>query len=560
MSALADVPPAEFPSPFFSIVTPVYNPPLTALADMIASVQAQTFSNWELICVDDYSPNPQVLTLLQEAAARDSRIKVIAREANGHIVKASNDGIKAAHGEFIALLDHDDLLTPDALAEMAQVIAVDPQVDYLYSDDDKVSEDYQFYNEFRKSDWAPERMRGQNLTSHFSVIRTKLVQQLGGFREGFEGSQDYDLFLRVTEKARKVVHIPKILYHWKAVVGSAALDDQAKPYAYDAALKALDEHLHRVGISGHAEHINLREWPGTYRIVRDPIPADVLVSVVIPTKGVAGYVWGEDRVFVVTAVRSLLEHGGHPNLEIIIVYDSSTPDSVLAELVSICPPGVLKLIEYAETFNFSRKCNIGVLAACGEVVLLLNDDIEITGRRFISNLIAPLLEPVPPGTAVVGVTGARLLYPDSTIQHAGIEVNDGAYFHSLMHELDEEPGLWGSLLINREVTAVTGACLAIKRELYLQLGGLSENLPNNYNDIDLCLKAWRAGYRVVWLADARAYHFESQSRQNLVHDWELEFLNNRWWQPPQDPYMPPTHERRERHQQLFDFAALSANN
>ena len=341
--------------PLFSIVTPVYDTPLDVLRETISSVERQTCTDWELILVDDNSPEERVREVLREAAERDPRIRVIERATNGHIVEASNDGVAAARGEFIALLDHDDLLTPRALERMQQAIDLEPEVDYLYSDEDKVDAAGGRYSAFRKPSWSPERLRGQMYTSHLSVLRTSLVREVGGFRPGYDGSQDHDLALRVTERARAVVHVPQVLYHWRVVPGSAAGDAEAKPYAWDAGRRAVQDQLDRLGLSGT---VGFGQRPGTYTITRG-LDKDVRISVVIPTRGDQGVVWGQRRHFVVEAVRSLLEKGGWENLEIVVVFDAGTPDAVLDELADLGAPD-LQLVPYAKAFNFSEKCNLGV--------------------------------------------------------------------------------------------------------------------------------------------------------------------------------------------------------
>lgn len=250
-------------NPLFSIITPVYNTPLNVLREMVESILAQEFPDWELILIDDFSSNPEVQTLLTEFTHCDKRIRAEFRTSNGHIVAASNDGIDLAKGEFIVLVDHDDLITDDALAEIANAIKKNPDADYIYSDEDKLGVDGDYYDEFRKPDWSPERLRGQMYTSHLSVLRTSLVREVGGFREGFDGGQDYDLVLRVTEKARQVVHVPRVLYHWRVVPGSAAGDLEAKPYAFIAGKKALQEHRQRIGLSGTVVD---GSTPGTYQV------------------------------------------------------------------------------------------------------------------------------------------------------------------------------------------------------------------------------------------------------------------------------------------------------
>ncbi|WP_125774512.1 glycosyltransferase family 2 protein [Antribacter gilvus] len=511
----------------FSVITPVYDPPVDVLADTIASVQAQTFTDWEWILVDDASPDPAVLRVLRDAAASDARIRVVERNVNGHIVAASNDGIAEAQGEFLALLDHDDLLTEDALAAMASAIEKHPDADYLYSDEDKVAADGTFYDEFDKPDWSPERLRGQMYTSHLSVLRTSLVREVGGFREGFEGSQDHDLVLRVTERARRVVHVPEVLYHWRVVEGSTAGDENAKPYTWEAGRRAVQSHVDRVGIPADVE---LGPVPGTYRLDRRAVPGG-MVSVVIPTRGSDGIIWGERRTFVVEAVRSLIEQAGPVDLEIVVVHDAPTPPQVLDQLRELAGERLV-LVPYDKPFNYSEKCNIGVLASHGGIVMLLNDDIEIVTPGFVQMLVAPLYEPG------VGMTGARLLFTDNTLQHAGVVYRRGDPGHVYYGEPDESYGTASALLLNREVTALTGACLAMQRRTFDEVGGLCEALPANFNDVDLSLKVASRGLRLLWLAGARAYHFESKTREAVVHAWEHLHLKGRWASEDVDRYMP----------------------
>jgi len=515
--------------PRFSIVTPVYDPPADVFEDMIDSVRAQTFVDWELILVDDCSPSEHVVRIARDASAADPRIRLIERSENGHIVKASNDGIAVARGEFIALLDHDDLLVADALETMDAAIRANPAVDYLYSDEDKIGPDGEFYDHFMKPDWSPERLRGQMYTSHLSVLRTSLVREVGGFHDGFGGSQDHDLVLRVTERARQVVHVPEVLYHWRAVAGSTAADPDAKPYAWYAGRDAVQAHLDRSRIAGK---VDLGPVPGTYTIERTGGP-DGMVSVVIPTRGGAGIVWGERRVFVVEAVRSLLAHAGDVPLEIVVVYDTPTPPEVLAELRTLCANGPrLVLREYTKPFSYSEKCNVGVLAASGRWLLLLNDDIEIITPDFVRKLVAPLLE------EGVGMTGARLLFSDGTIQHAGVVYRHGDPWHAYYGDLDSEYGIASALLINRECSGLTGACVAMARDLYLEVGGFTELLPANFNDLDMSLKVAATGRRLVWIAGARAYHFESKTRIPVVHAWEHQLIKDRWASGDRDRYLP----------------------
>lgn len=513
--------------PLFSIVTPVYEPPLDVLQEMIDSVREQSFPDWELVLVDDVSPSPRVRTILREAARADSRITVIERSENGRIVAASNDGVNAATGEFLVLVDHDDLLPPEALQTVAEAVEAEPEVDYLYSDEDKIDENGGHYDVFRKPDWSPERLRGQMYTGHLSVMRTALVRRVGAFRPGFDGSQDHDLALRVTEQARTIVHIPEILYHWRVVPGSAAGDVNAKPYAWEAGRKAVGEHLQRSGIAGTAE---LGPHPGYYRIKRIADP-EVLVSVIVPTRGGSGLVWGQRRCFVVEAVRSVVAKAGHDKFEIVVVYDLPTPPVVLAELREIAGDRLV-LVPFDEPFNFSAKCNEGFLASSGEVILLLNDDMEVISDGFMEQMIAPLAEPG------VGMTGAHLLYSDGTIQHAGLVYRQQHFGHAFLGAGADDPGAFGALLVSREASGLTAACIAVLRSTYDEVGGLCEELPGSFNDVDFSFKVRAAGFRLIWLADVKLYHFESRTRDKTVLPWEHHFVLDRWETPEKDFYLP----------------------
>lgn len=512
-------------APFFSIVTPVYNTPLDVLGESIESVMDQSFEDWELILIDDNSPDPRVRDLLHRYARSDRRIKVIERETNGHIVAASNDGIAVATGEFIALLDHDDLLTPDALERNYQAIQGEDEVDYLYSDEDKY-DGTTYYDTFIKPDWSPQRLRSQNYCCHFSVLRASLVREVGGFREGFDGSQDHDLILRVTEKARHIVHIPEILYHWRVIPGSAAGQIDAKPYAFEAGRKAVEEHVRRVGIDAEV----VEAGPGMYRLQRSLSPF-VRVSVVIPTIGTASLVWGRRRVHVVEAVRSALARTKHENLEFVVVYDPPTPPQVLDELREVAGDKLV-LVPFREKFNYSRKTNLGVLASTGQRLVLLNDDVEIRSDNWLEELLAPLDEDD------VGLTGARLLYSNGLIQHCCIAMLNGHYTHPYRLYPPTEPGLFGDVMISREVGGVTGACIGVRRDVYLEVGGLPEGLPESFNDVDLSYKVRNAGYRILYVPTSELYHFESISREPLPKQYEIDFIRGRWGEPDRDPFTP----------------------
>jgi glycosyltransferase involved in cell wall biosynthesis len=514
-------------APFFSVLTPVYDPPLAALSAAIESVRAQSFPDWELILVDDGSTSGAVRALLAGAAAGDERITVIQRVANGGIVASSNDGVLAARGRFLALLDHDDLLVPHALQRVHSVLEETPEADYVYSDEDKIDAKGQRYEEFRKPDWSPERLRGQMYTCHLSVLRTSLVREVGGFRAGYDGSQDHDLVLRVTERARRVVHVREVLYHWRVVPGSAAGDTEAKPYAWVAGCRAVQDQLDRLAIPGT---VSFGRVPGTYRIERVADP-DTSVSVIIPTRGGSGLVWGERRCFVLEAVASVLARTRLSRLQLVVVYDLDTPAEVLERLRQLAGDRLV-LVPFAETFNFSAKCNAGFVASTGDVVVLLNDDIQAITDGFLEQLIAPLAEPD------VGMTGARLLFANGRLQHGGHAYEDGHLRHALLGASADDPGPFAALWVSRECSGLTAACVALRRATYEEVGGLCEALPGNFNDVDFSHKVRRTGGRLVWLAGVELYHFESQTRERVVHQWEYELVTRRWGVPSRDAYLP----------------------
>lgn len=503
--------------PMFSIVTPVYNVPADVFVDTVDSVLAQTCADWEWILVDDCSPEPHVADLLRTQAARDPRIRVLSRERNGGIVAASNDAVDAASGEFLALLDHDDLLTKNALAEMVTVIRTHSEdIDYIYSDEDKMLPDGSLAHRFVKADWSPERFRHGMYVCHFSVLRTSLVRDVGRFRDGYDGSQDHDLVLRVTEKARRIHHVPRVLYHWRMIPGSAAGDEDAKPYAVTAGIRAVQDQLDRLGIAGR---VTRQPDIGHYRVEREP-DLHTPTSIIIPTRGTSGFVWGSTRIFVVDAVRSVRENTRHENLEFVVVYDTATPADVLAELRSL-PNVALTLVHFEADFNFSAKCNAGAVEATGDVLIFLNDDIQAESDEAIGHLIAPLRE------EGVGLTGPKLLFENGRIQHAGVAYGDGHISH-MHYKLLDAGNRSPELRINREVTALTGACVAIRTEVFNEIGGFTELLPVNFNDIDFSLKVRQLGLRVVWLADVVLWHFESITRSPQVHAPEEAFMRKRW--------------------------------
>lgn len=500
--------------PLFSILTPVYEPPEDVLRACIESVLAQTLGDWELVLVDDCSASEGVREVLRDYAAADARIKVGFRSVNGGIVAATNECIERASGQFMALLDNDDLLAPRALETVASVLADD--VDLVYTDEDKTEDGRSFFDAFRKPDWSPERLRSQMYVGHLGVYRSDLVRRLGGFRAGFEGSQDYDLCLRVSERARRIVHLPEVLYHWRVLGTSVASDALAKPYAYDAARSALTEHLQRVGIGGEVEMI----LPGCYR-TRRGLEGQPLVSIIIPTRGGSGRVRGVTRCFVVEAVRGIIERSTYPNYELVVVADGVTPEHVIAELKAIAGDR-LRLVPYPRPFNFSDKINLGALNACGEHLLLLNDDVDLITADWIETMLG-LSQQVD-----VGMVGAKLYFEDDTIQHMGHHYWKREASHIGLGDPRRSYGYFSQYLIDCEVSGATAACAMVRKDVFVQVGGFSTSLPVNFNDVDFSLKVRGTGRRIVATPHVELYHFESKTRVARVLSYEVDAMNRRW--------------------------------
>jgi glycosyltransferase involved in cell wall biosynthesis len=435
--------------PRFSIVTPTYNTPPAVLEAMLRSVRDQTFADWELCLVDDASPQGHVVDTLRKAAAEDPRIRVTRRADNGGIVAASNDALAMATGEFVALLDHDDELAPDALRLVHEAITAEPEADYVYTDEDKIDEAGRHKFPFYKPDWSPERFRTQMYTCHLSVLRRTLVDELGGFRPDFEGSQDWDLVLRVTEHARQVLHVPEILYHWRMLdTSTAARGIDAKPYAYDAGERALQEHCNRIGLPATVEHDDVRS--DVYHL-RPALREKPPVSIIIPTAGTTREVrGGETTVLVTHCVRSIVETSTYDNYEIVCVADTTTSDKVRAELESIAGDR-LRLVPYDQPFNFSDKINSGALVSDGDHLLLLNDDMEIITPEWLERMV------MYSGFPGIGAVGAKLLYADGRLQHVGVTVKDTLPGH-LYRGFGGDFGGYANLVhVAGNYLAVTGA-------------------------------------------------------------------------------------------------------
>ena len=506
--------------PLFSILTPVFDTPADVLAAMLRSVRRQSFGDWELCLVDDCSTEPQVGAMLARAAAEDGRIRVATREANGGIVEASNDALAMAQGEFVALLDHDDELHPAALERVAAAIAAAPEADYVYTDEDKIDRAGRPSGPFFKPGWSPERMRTQMYTCHLSVMRRALVEEVGGFDREYEGSQDWDLVLKVTERARRVVHVPEVLYHWRTLESSTAGGgEDAKPWAFEAGTRAVQAHCERIGLPAEVERDP--EAPGVYHL-RPRLRREPLVSIVIPTAGGSREVHFQEVVLVEHCIRSIVATSTYGNYEIVCVSDGDL-DPALEDRLRGIAGGRLRVVRFDGEFNFSAKINRGAVHAAGERLLLLNDDMEVIAPDWIERMVMYLeLEEV-------GAVGARLVLEDGRPQHVGILFENGGYPGHIYHGFS--PGFSGysnNVLVAQNYLAVTAACLMTTREAFDEVGGFSTAFPNNYNDMDFCLKLRTTGHRVVYDPDTLLHHFESSSRENEVADWEKDQLRSRW--------------------------------
>jgi O-antigen biosynthesis protein len=506
-------------APRFSILTPVYETPTGVLRKMLRSVLRQSHGDWELCLVDDGSQQPHVREILDRAEARDPRIRVRHRQGNSGIVATSNEALEMASGEFVVLLDHDDLLHPDALAHVAAAIDAAPQADYIYTDEDKVDTLGIHSGPFFKPDWSPERMRSQMYTCHLSVLRRSLVEAVGGFDPEFEGSQDWDLVLKVTERARAVVHVPRILYHWRTLETSAAGGGEAaKPWAFEAGKRAVQAHCDRIGFPAVVERD--AEDPGVLHL-NPQLEREPSVSIILPTAAQIRDVWFEPVVLAVNCVRSIVERSSYENYEIVCVINEAVPAKIRGQLREIAGER-LRLVEFSGPFNFSAKINLGALNSEGEHLLLLNDDIELTAADWLERMV------MYSDHEGIGAVGGRLLWGDGRLQHVGVGFDDGLPGHTYRGFRGEYRGYANATRIARNCLAVTGACLMTPSDVFTEVGGLTTQLPGNFNDIDYCLKVHASGRRIVYDPDLVLYHFESSTRDTEVKEWEEEHLIDRW--------------------------------
>ncbi|HEX8416827.1 MAG TPA: glycosyltransferase family 2 protein, partial [Methylobacterium sp.] len=529
-------------APLISVVMPVYDPKAAVLEAALRSVQAQLYPNWELCIADDASTDPAIPRLLARYAAREPRIRVIRRTENGHIARATNDALALAGGSFVAFLDHDDRLAEGALYHVASAIRAEPDLVLVYSDEDKIDSRGRRFEPHFKSGFDRELLYGQNYINHLTVVSRQALREIGGLRPGFEGSQDHDLLLRLTAglPRDRIRHIPKVLYHWRAASGSGTFSDRAQTRIEAARQRALAEVA--APLDARAE----RGPFGFNRLVRpmpDPAP---LVSVVIPTR---------DRAELLAMVLDgLFGATDYAPIEVVVVDNDSREPATEALFARYRGDQRLRIVSVPGAFNFSDLSNRGAAAARGSILLFLNNDVEVIEGGWLRELVSIALDPE------VGAVGAKLLYPDGTIQHGGIVLGIGGIAgHSHLGLSGAEPGYFARMVLAHEVSAVTGACLAMRAAVFAEVGGFdAERLKVAFNDVDLCLRVRQAGYRIVWTPHACLTHHESKSRgpedtpeKRERFEAETAVMRERW--EPQlraDPYYNPNLSRVAAHYRL----------
>ncbi|GJD46272.1 hypothetical protein AFCDBAGC_4152 [Methylobacterium cerastii] len=508
--------------PKISVLMPTYNTDIHLLKEAIRSVTSQLYNNWELCIADDNSTDVRVRKLLKRYAKKEKRVKFVSRNTNGHICACTNSALEVSTGEWLALLDHDDVFTENALAEVAFAINKNTNVNIIYSDEDKITDDGKFrYSPFFKPDFSIDLIRSQNYFNHLTVFRADKVRQVGGWELGFEGSQDYNMILKLIElsKPEDIVHIPKILYHWRSIPGSVAMDPSQKNYPFEAGYRALSNHIARSNINAEVKKL---EEIGCYRVKYNIGSHKPLVSIIIPTR---------DHVDILQkCIDSILDKTIYRNFEIIIVDNQSCENKTIEYLNSL-DVNLITVVKFDEPFNYSAMNNLAVKHARGELICLMNNDIEIISPEWLDEMSSLALR------KEIGCVGAKLYYSDGSLQHGGVVLGlGGVAGHSHKHFPGESPGYYYRLKVTHNVSAVTAACLVIRKEIFIEVGGLNEiDLKVAFNDVDFCMKVDRAGYINVWSPFAELYHHESISRgaedsplKIERFNREIDYMKNTW--------------------------------
>ena len=512
MLAKVELPIEENPhfeyNPLISICIPVYNVERKYLSECIDSILNQTYENFEICLSNDCSTLLETIDTLNEYEQKDKRIKVYHRKENGHISRATNDALNMATGEFIGLMDNDDILARNALAECVKVLNENKNLDFIYTDEDKMDMNGLRCDPHFKSDYAPDTLLGSNYICHFEIIRKSLIDSIGGFRVGYEGAQDYDLFLRVLEQTtvEKVYHIPKILYHWRKIEGSTAATIDSKGYAVERGRMAVEDALKRRNINGTVSiHPKVPYYLVSYGYSKEP-----LVSIIIPTRDYAD--------ITENCLKSIFEKTTYQNFEVIIMNNNSEKKETF-ELFNKYKQKYsnFRVIDANYEFNYSKINNQGVREAKGEYLVLLNNDTEIITPNWLEIMVGYAMQPH------IGAVGAKLLYPDNTVQHAGIILGIGGIAqHCFIENPREDVGFYGRLSVPFNYSAVTAACLMISKEKYNEVNGLEETLQVAFNDVDFNLKLIDKGYYNICLNHVELYHHESKSRGDDTIDMKSE--------------------------------------
>ncbi len=519
--------------PKISIVMPVYNVEKEYLIEAIESVRNQVYQNWELCIADDCSTRPYIREVLTQMMALDSRIKIVFREKNGHISEASNSALAIATGEFIALMDHDDVMVDSALVWVAHSIEENSNCALIYSDEDKIDERGYRFSPFFKPDWSPELFLSMNILTHLNVFKADIVRKIGGFRKGYEGSQDYDFCLRFLDHitADQVIHVPKVLYHWRAIEGSVALDSREKQYAHDAARKAILEYHQRQGVDAKV----VSGFGPLHRVLYSYKNDDNRVSIVICTR--------DAKNILKVCIDSIIQKTTYPNYEIIIVDNGSVEPETFKYFDEIKKHEFVKIVRIDCPFNYSYLNNEGAKHASGNLLCFLNNDIEVITPGWLEELVMHAQR------KEIGAVGAKLYYPNGLIQHFGIVtgIMGGVAGHAFKYFGGNADGYFGRLRVVNNVSAVTGACLMTRKVVFESVGGFDEvNLAVAYNDVDLCLKILAKNLRIVVTPFAELTHHESLTRghedtpeKKARLKKEQDFMKKKWGKSLTDRYYNP---------------------
>lgn len=506
-------------APLISIVVPAYRTPEKFLSQMIRSVQEQTYENWEL-CIANGSPQDETMSrVLNRFAQEDPRVRFENLKENLGIAENTNRAFAMAKGEFLGLLDHDDLLAPNALYEVVQALQ-DKGTDVVYTDEDKVTMDLdEHFQPHLKPDFNLDLLRSNNYICHFFVVRKSLVEQVGGFRREFDGAQDYDFIFRCVEVAKNVAHVPEILYHWRTHRASTADNPASKMYAFEAGKRAIEAHLKRMQVRGIVSHT--KDY-GFYR-VKYPLQKEEKISILIPNK--------DEKESLQACLESIWEKSTYSNYEIIIIENNSTTSEIFDYYKILEQEHEnLKVVRWDREFNYSAINNYGARYAAGEYLLFLNNDVTVITPDWMEEMLGVCQR------AEVGAVGVKLYYPDDTIQHAGCVVGLGGVAGHLFTDMPRSrTGYLHKASLLQDMSAVTAACMMMKRSVFQEVGGFTQELSVAFNDVDLCLKVRERGWLVVYDPYAELYHMESKTRgaeddKKKVRRFqtEIEYMRSHW--------------------------------